>query len=1392
MPQVPTAAHLPMPSSQPSWGLRWVSRAIALVWWLCLAATVVFALSWVALHAVIVPRIDQLRPRLEKQLGQTLGATVRIGSIRAESQTLAPSFELRDVRLQDSTGRDALILGKVTATLSPRSLMHLGLEQLVIDQPELDIRRNAQGRTSIAGFELPDASPEQGKDSSPAADWLFSQRELVIRSGTVLWTDELRGAAPLPLRDVDVVLRNSSQEHRLRIDATPPAEWGNRFNAIAQFTSPLWSSHAGQWREWEGELFADFSRIDLAQLHHYADTGVDIARGVGALRSWASLNEGQLTEGTADLALSEMDVRLGKDVASLAVQAVQSRMAVQVVDEGLRLTTEGLSFRTTDGVQWPGGNIAFLQTGHRQGHAGRGELSADKLDLAVLAQVIDTLPIGTATHALVRSLNPKGNVDSVQATWQGHISAPTAYTAQARASKLEFASQAPSRPGVRGATVDVKLNQAGGQAKLVIQQGALDLPGAFDDPVIKLDTLETDAQWTIDGDKISLQLEKLRFSNADAQGELQAQWQTADPAKSSAKSRFPGVLDLQGTLTRGDGTQVFRYLPKTIDAFARDYVRNAVQKGRITAAQFKLKGDLFDMPFSDPKRGEFRIAAQIADAQFAFVPESIREKDSLPWPALTQLQGELVFDRTAMNLNAATGRIGQNNSLQITRGEARIPDLDAPTTTVLVNADTRGSLVDMLALVNSSPLSAITSQALAKTKATGAADLKFRLNLPLDRIDRSKVSGTLTLAGNDVQITPDSPLLGNAKGVVAFNENGFALNSVQARMLGGDIRIDGGSRPGAGENDASPIFKAQGTISAENLRQAKELGFASRIAQNAAGSAAYAATLGFRRGAPELTISSNLQGMSLNLPPPLAKPAESTLALRYENSSVGTATVAGKAQQDQVLLDLGSIASIMYVRDVSGAEPRVLRGSIAVGLAPGESAPATEDGVVANINFAQIDIDAWEKVLRNAAGTPSSNSDSTTTVFTNTAAAGATTSAFGYLPSVMAVRARELTVQGRTLHNIVVGGSRDGLTWRANLDARELNGYLEFRQGSGNNPGRVYARLARLNIAQSEAARLEQALEAPPTAIPALDIVVEDLDLLGKKLGRAEVEATNRGIGFASQGNSAREWRLTKLNIAMPEAQFSATGNWAAVGANGLNLPRTANNNERLRTVLNFKLDIADSGELLKRFGMDKVIAKGKGNMEGQVAWLGSPFSLDYPTLGGSFNVDIESGRFLKADPGIAKLLGVLSLQTLPRRLTLDFRDVFSEGFSFDFIRGNVKIDQGVAFTNNLQMKGVNAAVLMEGNANIAKETQDMRVVVVPEINAGTASLVAAVINPAIGLGTFLAQLILRKPVIEAATQEFHIDGAWADPKITKVARKSKAVGAAAPDTPAVPPALTN
>jgi uncharacterized protein (TIGR02099 family) len=728
------------------------------------------------------------------------------------------------------------------------------------------------------------------------------------------------------------------------------------------------------------------------------------------------------------------------------------------------------------------------------------------------------------------------------------------------------------------------------------------------------------------------------------------------------------------------------------------------------------------------------------------------------------LTGELIFDRASLQIKAANANVLQAPGVSVFKAEAQIPDMMRPPL-LTVSAEARGPVQEVLRILSGSPLGPMLGHALDKSVASGSADYRLRLNLPLQDLDRSKVQGSVTLSGNDLHINPDSPVLGRARGVINFTESGFSLTGAQARLLGGEARIEGGMHPGnssAVNRDNVLLLRAQGQVSAEGLRGARELGVITRLAQNAAGSTSYSASFGVQQGVPELSINSSLQGLSLGLPAPLNKSAESVLPLRFETALLhDSAGIEPQRMRDRMTLEVGRIATLNYVRDVSQAQPRVLRGSIAIGLTPDESAPAPTEGVVANLVLGAVDLDAWNEVLAGvAAAVPPE-----LPLLPQAGTRGEGIDAGAYLPASIAVRARSLAYGGYQLNNVVLGGSRDGMNWRANLHAEELDGYVDYRQASAANPGRVYARLSQLKIAPSTVKQVEHLLEEQPRAIPALDIVVDDLELRGKKLGRIEIEAINRSGSRTSRETGVREWRLNKFNLINPQGSLTASGNWAALGSN-------AEPGERRHTVMNFKLDVADAGGLLARLGMKDVVSRGAGLLEGQVSWAGSPLTLDYPSMGGKFNVNVENGQFLQVEPGAAKLLGVLSLQSLPRRLTLDFRDVFSTGFAFDFIRGDVQIENGIASTNNLQMKGVNAAVLMEGRADIAHETQNLKVVVVPEINAGTASLVATIINPAVGLGSFLAQMFLRKPLIEANTQELHIDGSWTDYKVTRVEHK--------------------
>ena len=1375
----------------PSRALKATAALAKLALWVLAAAWLALAFAWGALHFWIVPRIGELRPALERQATRALGIPVRIGAISAQSGGFIPSFELRDVVLVDPQGREALRLPRVLAALSPRSLWNLGFEQLYIDGPELDIRRDAAGRIHVAGLDVSRGSDDEGQ----AADWFFSQPEFVLRHGTIRWTDELRGAPPLALRDVDVVVRNSVRRHALRLDATPPAEWGRRFTVAGLFRQPLLSRDKGRWLDWAGQLHADFAHVDLAALRQHVDLGVRISKGHGALRAWADIDRGQVVGGTADVVLADVDATLGAQLAPLALQSVSGRLGGKRLAGGFDFQTQQLQFLTVEGERWPGGNVQVSYTSADGGMPARGELRADRLDLHALGRVASRLPLGTATHAAITAYAPRGLVETLQAKWQGPLEALQKYEARGRVSGLQVNAHA-GVPGMQGAALDFNFTQAGGQGKFALQQGSLELPAVFEEPKLAFDNLAADLQWQADGQQLALTVANLRFSNADAQGEGRLQWRTGDTAKGA--TRLPGVLDLDATIGRADGARVWRYLPLGVSREAREYVRDSIQQGQATDAKFRVRGDLAHFPFHEGKNGEFQITTKVDNVLFAFVPRSANRGPGA-WPALAQLSGELVFEGNGMAVRNATGRFTGAPGLQV-KADASIPDF--ATSTLALQARVKGPLAESLAIINNSPLSSLVDGAFAQARATGAADLQLRMQMPLHEVRSSRVQGTVTLANADLQVSPDTPQMSRVRGAVTFSERGFQLLGAQARALGGDVRIEGGTRallPSAQQagSDAPIVIRAQGVATAEGLRQAQELGFAARLARDMSGSTAYNVGISVRHGIPEVTVTSTLQGLAVQLPQPLAKPAETALPLRYENTLVRESLPASPGAparlQDRITVELGRIASVQYLRDLSGDTPRVLRGAIAVGLAPGEVAHLPDQGVMANIQLGTADVDAWEGVLGRiavpaagaAAGAPVAAAQAPVSAASAAAppppAGGvsplrgnADTPAMGYLPTLMAVRAKELRLEGRTLHDVVVGGSRDGLVWRANMDAQELNGYLEYRQPSGSGAGRVHARLARLSIAASDAKEVEALLGQQPASIPALDIVVDDFELRGRKLGRLEIDAVNRGAGTVAREGGIREWRLNKLALSTPDAIFTASGNWAAVNAQAAppGGPRpVASASERRRTVMNFRLEIADAGNTLARFGMKDVVRRGRGRMEGQVAWIGSPLTIDYPSMGGSFSVNVESGQFLKAEPGIAKLLGVLSLQSLPRRLALDFRDVFSEGFGFDFVRGDVVIQQGIASTNNLQMKGVNAAVLMDGKADIARETQDVKVVIVPEINAGTASLVATVINPAIGVGTFLAQLFLRQPLMKAATQEFHIDGTWADPRVTRVPR---------------------
>ncbi len=1361
---------------------------------------IVLALAWLTLQWGILPNLHRWREPIEQQASRMLGLPVNIGAIRAQTSGFMPRFELDEVVVHDKGRREALRLAKVQASVSPRSLLTFRphFEQILIQSATLDVRRDTQGRIHVAGIDISAGTAEAG--SNHPADWLFEQREFAVRGATLRWTDEQRAAPPLALEAVDFVVRNGLRRHELRLEATPPQAWGDRFSLRGDFSQPFISGagfvSASDWRSWNGTLHAELPRADVNQLRRYADLPFRLDAGHGAIKAAVEMVRGEPRSATADLALADVAMRWAEELPPVDIRKLEGRMVVKRSADDTSVALEDFTFTTQDGRSWPRGDMKLSLRGPPQAPTG-GELEAQRIDLSLLSMMATRLPLSAQQRALLEATQPKGYAERFVATWQGLPDAPTSYRVRANLSGLglkaqpvalaaNLARQPIGRPGVEGAAVELEATHEGGSASLQVEKGSATFPGILEQPVIAVDQLDAKLRWRFGPvpaaadttAPLSVEVTQLNVANADLQGEFRGTWRSGEGAL-----RYPGHIDLDGKFSRGKATSVARYLPLGLAEPARRYVEQSILDGRIVEATVKVRGEMRAFPYSlapreasgvreasgareAAKEGEFRLVAKVDGGRMNIAPQLQASDGSTPlWPLFEQMAGELIFDRSSMQIRRGSARVSGVGMADI-QGEV---DFARPPAVLRLGGVAQGSTTRMLGFVHQSPVDVWTSRALSQATATGDAELRLALELPLRELPTSTVRGSLRLAGNDVRMRPDVPLLAQAQGTVEFTEKGLTLGSgASATVYGAETAFQGGTR-----DDGHLQFRAQGSISAEGLAlAAPELGEITRLASMMKGQTPYQLTLDFRAGQPEFVVTSSMTGMAVNLPAPLTKGAGETVPLRISTSLVPPPRGETRSRRDVLRVEAGPAFTAQYLRELGAGAPKVLSGGIAVGVGASgvDALPQPASGVHAVVKTQALDLDAWRQAAAKL-GIIVGGSIAGTNAATRPAEPGDS----GYAPRAVALEVQNLRIDARQLSRVTAGLTQEGSdgTWRATLDADQLSGYAQWRPATSRLPPRLQARLARLSVPASASDSVEAMLsDDAPERPPALDIVIDDFELRGRKLGRVEIDATHERAG-----GDALAWRLNKLTVTTPEARLSGTGRWDT-GSEG---------SASHRTLIDFKLELADSGAYLSRFGLPGVIRGGQGAISGQISWAGSPITWHAPSLAGAINLRVDAGQFLKAGPGAARLLGVLNLQSLPRRLLFDFRDVFSEGFAFDTITGDLRIDRGLAITNNVRMRGVQAVVLMEGSADVLRETQDLRVWVVPEINAGTASLAYAAINPAIGLGTFVAQLFLRRPLMEASTREFLVQGSWDDPQVVQQERKQ---GARVPefDTESVTP----
>lgn len=484
------------------------------------------------------------------------------------------------------------------------------------------------------------------------------------------------------------------------------------------------------------------------------------------------------------------------------------------------------------------------------------------------------------------------------------------------------------------------------------------------------------------------------------------------------------------------------------------------------------------------------------------------------------------------------------------------------------------------------------------------------------------------------------------------------------------------------------------------------------------GETAWSAQITVRGRQADVVVEAPLTGVSSSLPSPFNKSATEAWPTR-----VALQMQPGQpVRLDASLADRAS-AQVEIARGKDAAAPR---GGVGIG-AP---APASERGVQVVIQQPHVDVDAWRMAL-SAASAPGTLSLPLAGVKLNTP---------------------HLSVSGLDLTAVAAEARQSDDGWRVTLKAKEAAGVVDWLQAG---EGSVHARFSHVLLGKGADGAAGASDFKPPESLPALNVVVERFGLHGLELGRLDVQAFNRdGL-----------WHLNRLTLGSPDGVLAGTGLW---------WPQAP-----AKTELDFTLESPDVGALLKRLGYADAVQGGYAMLGGKVAWQGAPTDVDVASMKGALTLSAEKGQFRKLEPGVGRLLGVLSLQSLPRRITLDFRDVFSEGFAFDSISGSIDVDQGVLRTDPLEIRGPAAKVLMSGSASVPNETQNLHVTVQPTLSE-TVAVGAALgaVNPVAGVVTYLVQKALKDPLEKVFAFEYDITGTWTEPVVTKTSSAPPKSGA--------------
>ena len=1137
--------------------------------------------------------------------------------------------------------------------------------------------------------------------------WLLADGRFDLRDAEVDWQDGRTGAPPLALGRVNARLSNRGERHWLSAGFVLPKPLGRSLKLTVDATGQGQAAAA-----WRGRMYVETRGLRLSRIPGLPRAGgIGLASGTADARVWLDW-AGRLQQVAGELRLDAPVLYSRPQPAiehRLALKSLSTRFHLGLDGEGWQLDLSRL--RPAVQSPWPETRLAVAMRRADAGAPPHLAAAASYLDLADLGVLVHGLDLaGAVPGEWLRALAPRGTATNLKL-----FHAPDAAAGERLALCAEFRdlgiNAVRMAPGLAGIGGRLCGTEGRGRGHLDVAGGRVDLAGIGLDRPVPLDRLTGELAWRETESAWIVDVPSLVGSNA----EMGAAFRFRIALPKQGGSPF---LDLGARLTDVDVAALPHYCPTVFMPDTSAWVERSLLKGRIPGWDILFRGYTADYPFYR-QEGVFQSTIDIEDLSLRYHPD---------WPLVTGASLRFEFDGPVARIEASGGRIGAGRILNT---HAVVEDTFLGTW-IRLHGEAAASLPEILEYLGHSPLDGIRKRLDQVLDLSGDTTIRVDFAIPLnDRLGRLDLAGDATLDHGGVRLAGFEPALEQLQGTVRFTPDGIRAEGLRGRFLNGPVSA--GFAAGAAERIAVNLA---GQVELQRLREL----FPAEFWRLADGTTGYRLDLDLPRsldasGAPlSLQLQSDLAGLAVDLPAPLGKPAEAVRPLSLEaRYQVGT----------DIPIQLRYAPDFAARLRLAGPDRdwRLEAGDLALGL------PLPAEGSGSGFSLA-LRLDRWDPWpwLQFGSGA-------------FTAAAGDGADQWRQLR----LDVKDLSWKGRRFGRLDLVLRREGRRWQGRLDSDHADGEI-----SASAEG-VRLDLERLRLPEPAAGAPAETAGSPavapaeppagaspspaddidPARIPPIELRARHLFWREADLGPLELSTERRAHGMV----------LSRLNLVTRDHRLQVTGGW------------TRSAGQPASTHIEGKLHIAALGEFLTRIGRGGRLRDTPTDLSLKLDWPGAPHRFDAARLGGEVRLQLGQGSLPGVEPGLGRVIGMLNFNSLWRRLSLDFRDLFGKGLAYDGIAGTFRIREGQAITDGLLVDAVAAKILIDGRVGLPARDLELRVTVLPHTSAALPIAGTLVGGPAVGAAMLLAERLIGDEVDQITASQYAVRGAWAEPQITRIYR---------------------